>query len=187
MVDNSSASVSQLAVLSAPPRWIGILLGIVMILAGILVLGDVALFTVVSAIFIGWTAIVVGGFEVAHAFWTKGWGGLVWRVLLGLLYVAFGIVIISQPLAGALILTYVLGLALLVSGLIRIVVGISHWTQSGWIMLASGLFGVLAGVVILTGFPASGLWVLGLLLSIDLLSHGVGWLSYALWRPAEVS
>jgi uncharacterized membrane protein HdeD (DUF308 family) len=29
----------------------------------------------------------------------------------------------------------------------------------------------------------SGLWVLGLLLGIDLISHGVAWLTYA-WLPA---
>jgi uncharacterized membrane protein HdeD (DUF308 family) len=53
-------------------------------------------------------------------------------------------------------------------------------------MLASGLFGVLAGLVILTGFPMTGLWVLGLLLGIDLLSHGIGWLTLA-WRPVTAT
>ncbi len=43
---------------------------------GLMVLGDVALFTVVSALFIGWMLIATGAFEIFHAFWTKGWGGL---------------------------------------------------------------------------------------------------------------
>jgi uncharacterized membrane protein HdeD (DUF308 family) len=50
-------------------------------------------------------------------------------------------------------------------------------------MVLSGLFGIFAGLIILTRFPASGMWVLGLLLGIDLLSHGIGWLTYAIWRP----
>jgi uncharacterized membrane protein HdeD (DUF308 family) len=152
-----------------------------MIIAGVLVLGDIAFFTVISTIFIGWTAIVVGAFEIVHAFWTKGWGGLVWQLILGILYIAFGLALITQPIASALILTYILGLALLVSGLVRIFVGASFWRDAGWIMVTSGIFGILAGLIILSGFPASGLWVLGLLLSIDLLSHGLGWLTYA-WR-----
>jgi uncharacterized membrane protein HdeD (DUF308 family) len=110
----------------------------------------------------------------------------VWQLLLGVLYLAFGIVLVSQPVTSALILTYVLGLLLLISGLVRILIGISHWQQSGWIMLASGVFGVLAGLVILTGFPANGLWVLGLLLGIDLLSHGIGWLTFG-WRPVATA
>lgn len=183
MTTYDNGSPMRLTGLPTPPLWVCILLGIVMIIAGLLVLGDVVLFTVISTIFIGWMAIITGVFEIFHAFWTKGWGGFVWQLLLGVLYLAFGIVLVGQPVTSALILTYVLGLLFLISGLARILIGISHWRQSGWIMLASGAFGVLAGLVILTGFPATGLWVLGLLLGIDLLSHGVGWLTYA-WRPA---
>ncbi|WP_375775232.1 HdeD family acid-resistance protein [Bradyrhizobium sp. ma5] len=182
--ENSS---TMLRGLPGPPLWVCVLLGFVMIAAGLLVLGDVVLFTVISAIFIGWTAIVAGAFEILHAFWTKGWGGFVWQLLLGVLYLACGIVLLSQPVASALLLTYALGLLLLVSGIVRMLVGIGHWQQSGWIMLASGMFGVLAGLVILTGFPATGLWVLGLLLGIDLLSHGVGWLTYALQPAARAA
>jgi uncharacterized membrane protein HdeD (DUF308 family) len=154
-----------------------------MILAGVLVLGDVVLVTVISTIFIGMMSIAAGAFEVIHAFWTKGWGGFIWQVLLGILYVAFGAVLVSQPAASALILTYILGLLLLISGFVRILLGFSHWREAGWIMLLSGLFGVLAGLVILTGFPTTGLWVLGFLLGVDLITHGLGWLTYA-WQPA---
>ncbi|HZC96148.1 MAG TPA: HdeD family acid-resistance protein [Bradyrhizobium sp.] len=169
--------------LPAPPFWVCVLLGVVMILAGLLVLGDVVLFTVISTIFIGWMAVFTGAFEVIHAFWTKGWGGFVWQVFLGILYIAFGAVLVSQPVTSALILTYILGLFFLISGVVRILLGITHWREAGWIMLLSGLFGVLAGVVILTGFPMTGLWVLGLLLGIDLISHGLAWLTYA-WSPS---
>ncbi|HMA69961.1 MAG TPA: HdeD family acid-resistance protein [Xanthobacteraceae bacterium] len=182
--DNSSAM--RLSGLPAPPLWVCILLGVVMIIAGFLVLGDVVFFTVISAMFIGWMAIIAGAFEIFHVFWTKGWGGFGWQLVLGVLYVAFGIVLVSQPVTSALILTYVLGLLFLISGLVRILTGVSHWQQFGWIMLASGVFGVLAGLIILTGFPATGLWVLGFLLGVDLLSHGIGWLTYA-WQPAATA
>lgn len=168
---------------SAPPTWVRALLGIMLILAGLFVLGDVALATLISTLFIGVMAIVAGSFEIIHAFWTKGWGGFVWQIVLGALYVAFGIVLVSQPLSGALIVTYVLGLLLLLSGILRILLGFKHWEEVGWIMLLSGVFGVLAGLVILTGFPMTGLWVLGLLLGIDLISHGAAWLTYG-WLPA---
>jgi uncharacterized membrane protein HdeD (DUF308 family) len=170
---------------SVPPTWVRMLLGIALILAGILVLSDVALATIISTIFIGLTAIIVGGFEVAHAFWTKGWGGFAWQILLGVLYIAFGIVLFSQPASGALILTYVLGLLLLLSGIVRIVLGGSHWNEGGWKILLSGAFGVVAGLIILTGFPMTSLWVLGLLLGIDLLTHGMAWLTYA-WLPVAL-
>lgn len=169
--------------LTAPPTWVRVLLGIVMVVTGLLVLGDIAVATLISTIFIGLMAIVAGAFEIIHAFWTKGWGGFLWQLLLGALYIAFGLVLLSQPESGALILTYVLGVVLLLSGFVRVLLGFSHWREAGWLMLLSGAFGILAGLVILTGFPMTGLWVLGLLLGIDLISHGIAWLTYA-WMPA---
>ena len=175
--DNSS-SVGA----TAPPLWVCVLLGLVMIVAGFFVLGNVVLVTVISTIFIGWISIVAGAFEIVHAFWTKGWGGFIWQILLGILYIAFGIVLVTQPVASALILTYILGLLLLISGFVRIFLGFSHWREAGWVMVLSGIFGVLAGLVILTGFPVTGFWVLGFLLGVDLIFHGIGWLAYA-WQP----
>jgi uncharacterized membrane protein HdeD (DUF308 family) len=170
--------------ISAPPMWVRVLLGIVLMLAGILVLGDVALATLISTVVIAVLAIVAGTFEIAHAFWTKGWGGFIWQILLGTLYIAFGVILWSQPLTGALIVTYMLGLLLVASGLVRMLLSYRYWQDAGWIMLASGIFGVLAGALIIARWPMSGLWVLGLLLGIDLLSHGMAWLVYA-WKPAS--
>ena len=174
---------SSAAHLPAPPTWLRILLGIVLILGGIFILGDVVLATIVSAIFIGATAIVAGAFEIVHAFWTKGWGGFLWQIVLGALYIGFGLMVLRQPATGALILTYALGLVILASGVVRIFLAFRHWNESGWIMLISGAFGVLAGLVIVAGWPATGLWVLGLLLGVDLIAHGVAWLTYG-WLPA---
>lgn len=55
-----------------------------------------------------------------------------------------------------------------------------HWRQNGWMMLISGLFGLVAGALILFSFPTMSLWVLGFLLGVDLISHGLAWLLYAL-------
>src|SRR5258707_15896253 len=90
--------------LPAPPFWVCVLLGLVMILAGFLVLGDVMLVTVISTIFIGWVSIFTGAFDIAPAFWTGGWGGFLWQVLLGSLYVASGGDVVGQQVASALIL-----------------------------------------------------------------------------------
>lgn len=170
----------------APPTWARALLGTVLILAGILVLGDISIAALISTMFIAIVAIVAGVFEIVHAFWMKGWGGFLWQLLLGVLYLAFGIVLLSEPASGSLFLTYVLGLLLLISGLVRTLFSFSHWREAGWVMLLSGVFGVLAGLVVLTGFPKTTLWLLGLVLGIDLLFHGVAWLSCA-WLPAARS
>ena len=169
--------------LHVPPTWLRVLLGVVFILGGVFVLGDVALATFVSTLVIGITAIAVGAFEIIHAFWSKGWGGFLWQVLMGILYIIFGSTVINQPVSGALILTFVLGLVFLASGIVRIIVAFRHWSEAGWLMFVSGAFSILAGILIISGWPASSIWVLGLLLGIDLISHGIAWLTYG-WRPA---
>jgi uncharacterized membrane protein len=101
---------------SRPPTWVRLLLGLVLVLGGIVVLGDVALATTVSTLFIGAIAIGAGAFEIAHVFWTRGWGGLGRQVILGVLYLACGLALVSQPVSATLALTYVIGLVLVLSG-----------------------------------------------------------------------
>jgi uncharacterized membrane protein HdeD (DUF308 family) len=170
--------------LSVPPTWARYLLGFALILAGLFVLGDIVAATIVSTMFIGVVAVAAGALEVFNAFWTRKWGGFVWQILLGILYVAFGVALFTQPVSSALMLTYFLGLLLLMSGIVRVLLSFSHWREAGWLMLLSGAFGVVAGLIVLTGFPKTGLWVLGLVLGIDLISHGAAWLTYA-WIPAN--
>ena len=173
--------------LHTPPLLLRILLGVVLIAGGLFVLGDVALATLVSTLLVGLTAIVVGAFEIIHAFWSRGWGGFLWQVLLGILYIIFGSMVINQPVSGALVLTLLLGFVFMASGMVRIVVAMTNWPEAGWLMLISGLFGMVAGFIILSGWPASSLWVLGLLLGIDLISHGVAWLAYGRLPAATTS
>ena len=90
-----------------PSVWVCALLGIVMIAAGVLALSDVVFATIVSVKLIGITIIAVGSVRnPSHAYWTKGWGGFLWQILLGALYLSFGLVLLTQPASGALILTY---------------------------------------------------------------------------------
>jgi uncharacterized membrane protein HdeD (DUF308 family) len=76
---------------------------------------------------------------------------------------------------------------LFASGIIRCVLGFAYWRNNGWMMLLSGTFGVLAGLFILFGLSTISAWLLGLLLGIDLLAHGLAWLLCAFQsvrRPA---
>lgn len=182
MTGDRTGSFSLAGGMTGRPAWLCVLLGAVLIMAGVAVLADLALVAAVSAVFVGWIAVAVGTFEIVHAFWMHGAGRLLWRALLGALYVAVGIVLLTQPGSGALILTYAVGLLLLLSGLVRIRLGAGYPSAPGRIMLLSGLFGVVAGLSILAGFPRTTLWLLALLLGVDLIAHGTAWLSFV-WTP----
>ncbi len=165
--------------------WLYLLLGIVLLIGGVFVLGDVVLASVISTIFIAWALVFVGGFQIVHAFSAVGWKGFVLDLLLGALYIAAGAILLTNPLAGTIKLTLIIGIIWIISGLFRIALSTVLWREAGWSLLLSGIIGALAGGVILSEWPQSGLWVLGLCLGIDLIFHGFAWISYSLSLPSS--
>ena len=59
----------------------------------------------------------------------------------------------------------------LISGLTLLFYALTHLLNH-----AVGIFGIVAGLIILAKWPVSGLWVIGFLIGIDLLIHGFWWL-----------
>lgn len=157
--------------------WGALLLGAVLVAAGLFILGDVVLATVISAIAIGLMLLVAGASEVIHAFSAPHWRGFALRILIGALYGIGGAALIADPLSASVVLTFVFALALIVSGVVRIFQSFQYWKWSGSLLLLSGVIGIIAGFVILAKWPVSGLWVLGTLVGIDLLLHGVWWIA----------
>lgn len=178
MIDKSFTHSSPR--LTTTSWWGALLLGLVFIAAGIFILGDVALATVISAVVIGFALLVAGVSEVAHAFSAPRWRGFALRLLIGVLYGICGVALIADPLVASVVLTLVFALALIVSGFMRIFQSFQYWRWAGSLLLLSGLVGILAGFVILAKWPVSGLWVLGTLVGIDLLLHGVWWIALGL-------
>jgi uncharacterized membrane protein HdeD (DUF308 family) len=165
--------------------WLYLLLGIVLVLGGVFVLGNLVYASVVSAIVIAWALVFVGGFQIVHAFSSIGWKGFVLDLLLGALYIAAGILLLTNPLAATIKLTLIIGIIWIVSGLFRILLSFRLWRQAGWSLLLSGIIGALAGGIILSEWPQSGLWVLGLCLGIDLIFHGFAWIGYSMSIPSK--
>jgi uncharacterized membrane protein HdeD (DUF308 family) len=161
------------------PAWAYALLGFVFVIAGIYVLGNLVAASIITAWLLGFAVLIAGAAEIVHAFYAKSWGGFAFNLLIGLLYLFAGGVLVFNPLGALLPLTLAFGVLLLGSGIVRIVMAFRYWAHAGWLLLISGLIGVGAGVIILSGWPATGLWVLGLVVGIDLISYGLWWIAYA--------
>lgn len=152
-------------------------LGIVMILAGMFALGETELVTLVSVIFIGASLLVSGVFQLVHAFATKGWKAFALNVVCGLLYIVGGFMIMQEPVQGSLVITIVLTIAMIVSGAIRIFIGFGHRElDSWWLIVLGGVVSVIAGIILYASLPWSSLFLLGTLVGIELIFHGVSWL-----------
>lgn len=162
--------------LRAKSGWI-IALGAVYVVAGIVALGSVLLATVATVFIVGIMMLIAGIAEVINAFQIKTWGKFLLWLLLGLLYIVAGFVTFENPLLAAVFLTLLLGVSLVVSGIMRIVLGFGMRQAMpwGWVV-SSGVITLLLGLIILAHWPVSSLYVLGLLLGIDLIFAGVGWI-----------
>lgn len=157
--------------------WQSALLGVVLILVGLLALRDATAATVASAIVFGLALLCAGLAEIVQAFGALHWSGVVWRLLVGVLYAIGGGTLIADPLAASTVLTLAFALALIASGAVRLFLAVKHWQRLGWLLFASGMIGILGGLVILLKWPLSGLWVLGLIVGIDLVLHGIWWVA----------
>jgi uncharacterized membrane protein HdeD (DUF308 family) len=156
-------------------------LGVALLLLGILALGDVVAVTLISTIFIGAMLLVGGVFQVVHAFMVKTWSGFLLSMLGGIVYAVGGLLIMNEPVQGALVITLFLIVALMIGGILRIVVAVRHREMNGWWLMAlSGLISVLIGFLLYASFPWSGLWVLGTLIGVELLVQGATWLMFGM-------
>jgi uncharacterized membrane protein HdeD (DUF308 family) len=147
--------------------------GILSVILGTIGLGMTWMLTLVSVVYFGVLMIVIGGVQILQTFKCAGWKSVVLHSLIGLLYLAAGIMIVSRPLLASLTLTLMLGFALLAVGVMRIVVGVHHRGTSGWGgAVLGGIITLLLGLMILARWPSSALWVIGLFLAIELIVNG---------------
>ena len=155
-------------------------LGIVQILVGTAAIVMAVVATFASIMLLGLLALIAGGVQLASAVWSRGWNGALHHILIGVIYLAFGMTVISFPIPMVKVMTLVLGLLFLVGGTFRIGLALTtrfhHW---GWVVL-SGVVTLLLGGMILSGFPGTSFWVIGTFVGIELLFTGWTWVVLAL-------
>jgi uncharacterized membrane protein HdeD (DUF308 family) len=102
--------------------------------------------------------------------------GFALHLLSAALYLLVGLFMLEDPGRAAAVLTLLLAASFLVGGLLRILssalVQVPGWP---WILL-NGLVDLILGILILSGWPESSFWVIGLFVGIDLLFHGWSWI-----------
>ena len=147
--------------------------GILMIVLGVFAIGAPVVATITVQFMLGWLLVIAGIAEGIHAFMAQGWRGFLFELLSAILYLVVGVLLLINPVEGALALTIVLAVFLLVEGVFKIIMALRVRDHRGWgWLLASGILSVILGLLIWSEWPASGLWIIGLLVGIQLLFTG---------------
>ncbi len=156
-------------------------LGVLLLVLGAVASLDLILATVASIYVLGVLMILGGVAQLAHAARVRTWGQAALGFASGVLYAVAGALAFLNPLLASGVLTLMIAAALLVSGVLRIVVAIRERPRRGWAwVLAAGVLSVLAGLVLVLGWPVNSLWVLGLILAVDLIVQGWAWIAFGL-------
>jgi uncharacterized membrane protein HdeD (DUF308 family) len=168
-------------------HWVWFLiLGIVSIVLGALAIVRSAVATVVSVLFFGWLLFIGGVVQIILAFTVRDYAHRLFHILGGVLQVVVGLLLVSYPLAGALALTLVLAAFFVTIGIFRIFGSTAFASPNwGW-TLASGIVSVILGVLVISQWPYTGLWFLGLLIGIEMIVYGWSWVMLSIFVGPSV-
>lgn len=136
--------------------------------------------TIASVYLIAIAMIIAGGAEIGLGLNARTWGMTALWIVVGLLYIVAGAFALAQPLLAAAGYTLMIGIALVVVGIARIIAALrlDHGPKAP--LVVSGLIAVLLGGMIVASWPASSLFVLGTFLAIDLLFYGMSWIAFGI-------
>ena len=163
-----------------------IIVGLFSALAGLYALFNPFPATMAATLIAGWAFLILGVLQVVAAFRATGWAGRIWAVILGLLAVLIGVEILANPLAGVVALTLAVAMLFVASGIAKIVLGAGmQGSEFRWAVIFSGAASLVLGGMILWNFPVSGIWALGVLLGVELLSNGIASLALAFALPGR--
>jgi uncharacterized membrane protein HdeD (DUF308 family) len=160
--------------------WV-VALGALFIVGGVFALFTTVAATVVAIIYIAAAMVVAGAWEVVTAFQIRPWGRAALLGAIGALTLLAGFAAARFPIVAAVSLTGLVGALLIACGAAKLALAYQLRHLARWEMIAiAGALSLLLGVLILVEWPASGLYVLGLFLGVNLLFEGISWVAMGL-------
>lgn len=152
-----------------------VLLGLLSILLGVLVLGNVAMATLAVTTMTGATLLIIGLVQFFAGFNVEGWSSRALSLLVGVLFAFLGWSFLANPLEGMISLTSLIVILLVVSGIVRLYFSMDLRGTPFFVpMLVSGVVSVALAIYILSNFAAATMSLLGILLGVEMLSNGLG-------------
>lgn len=146
--------------------------GMAFLVLGVLALIEPHLASLAAGIYLGVTLCVAGGFMLAGGIAGIGHRGGWLGVLLGLLSLAAGVIVLLNPVAGAVSLVWVLGAWFIVGGVFELAIAFTVPTGRGWLILVAAVDILLGGWVMMMN-PAQAFAFLGLLVGVSLIMRGL--------------
>ena len=174
-------------IVKASVGW-SIALSVLMILAGFLSIVMPPAAGIAIAVLVGWLLVFSGGAHLVFAWHARGTGGMLWEILVGILYLFTGGYLLWNPAAGLASLTLALAIYLLAKGVLELILSflLRLLPGSGWLTF-DGVVTLILAVLIWRAWPSSSAWAIGTLVGISMLFSGMARLMLSLAARRVVS
>jgi uncharacterized membrane protein HdeD (DUF308 family) len=160
--------------------------GVLLVILGFAALAFSLVATIVTVTLNGILFLIAGAAEIGIGMHGREWGRFFLWVIGGLVYIAAGLLCIVNPILASAVLTLFLGAGLIAAGVVRAYLAIQLPADHprALVFLAAAVT-ILLGLIIVIHWPMDSVYVLGTLLGVDLLFHGVGWASFGMGLQAR--
>jgi uncharacterized membrane protein HdeD (DUF308 family) len=137
--------------------------------------------SVVTLVWIGGLFAAAGLAQLLQVWTVRGWRGGLWHIANGAAYLLGGLVLLFDPLAGAVAVSLIVAAILIATGTLRLMGGVLMRPEAGWLWIAlGGAAGAAAGVALVLLPPGQSALIPGLLVGAALLAEGLILLALAL-------
>ena len=151
-----------------------ILWGVLLIVFGMMAVGSPFLAAVAVNAVLAWLIVFAGVIHVILAFHAHRAGSLLWKLLVGVAYVFFGVYLIRHPALAVASLTLLLASLFLIEGVLNILLYFKMRSLGGSIwVLTDGVITLLLGLMIYLQWPSSSGWAIGTLVGVSMIISGV--------------
>jgi uncharacterized membrane protein HdeD (DUF308 family) len=155
-------------------------IGVALTLLGVAAIVFPMISTLVATLLVGWLLFLAGLLTLLGSFSIHGTGPFFGALLLSLLSLGAGAFLLFNPASGALVLTFLLAILFLIEGAFEIVLALELKPFGAWIwMLLAAFASILLGLFIAVGLPIASTIVLGVIMGLNFLSTGIGYLILA--------
>lgn len=155
-------------------------LGLLMIILGIAAIASSYYATIFSVFLFGVLLVGMGIAQLIQSTLARQWKGLFISLLLGILYAVTGCMLIARPATAAVTITFWIAAFCFIAGLFRMFSSlILRFEKWGWVFF-NGLVTFILGILILSDWPVSGLWIIGFFIGIDMILSGWSWVLLSL-------
>ncbi len=173
----AETAASKAAPHEHPVKWGWILAqGVVTLILGTIAFYFATVATLATVYMFGGLMGAAGIIQIAESIADEDhkWSQRLTNALIGIVYIVTSMLIFIDPLAASVALTIIIAALFIAIGVIRIATAWRNRSRGwNWLWLALfGLVNVVFGLFVTFTLPASALWLIGLMVSIEMIMHG---------------